>query len=235
MGSSLAKLRQIASDANMTETNVQNADPTAPYVSDAEDEPRRWHVVFGILCAAYGGIGLCFYGLALLIVILGPWLSKLAGRTIGTPPSLFWINILQTTVPMILGGMLLYGGIELLRRRPRGYRLVIGWAAARLVFAVIQLTISVVTIDLVVTAQVDQYEAQMAQLSAGDREKAETSMRAFGIEPPTVESVRKSAPKWIGIMIGAVALWPLVLGIALTSKRSRNDVAGWSTERREVG
>ena len=82
MDSSLAKLRQIASDANMTETNVQNADPTAPYVSDAENEPRRWHVVFGILCAAYGGIGLCFYGLALLIVILGPWLSNYERRLV---------------------------------------------------------------------------------------------------------------------------------------------------------
>ncbi len=213
----------------MSDATVQSADPSQPYGLDGEAEPRRWHLVFGILCAVYGGIGTLFYSFAFLVILFSPLLTKWFGRSMGTPPELYWINLAGTFFPLCLGVLLLVGGIALARRKPRGYKLVVGWAVARIALAIVQVAVSIVTLDMTVKAQIDQYDAQMAQLSPAEREKAEKAMQSMGFPLPTYESARASAPKWIAIMTGAMALWPLIVGIALTGKRARDDYASWKS------
>jgi hypothetical protein len=214
------------SDESPTVPPISQPDPFAAYPDDQGE--RRWHVVFGALCLAYGLIGTIAFGLAVLAIVFGPLIGRLIGRDLATPAETYWLQLGQSVLLFALGTYLAYGAWGMLRRRVLGYRRVVRWAGVRLAFGVLQLAVSIATIDITAKVQVEAYEKQMSQLPAGEREKAEGAMRSFGMEPPTVESVRSSLPKWIGIMTGAFSIWPLVVGIALTSKRCREDVKHWS-------
>lgn len=205
-------------------------DPFAPYPDDRDSVESRWPVVIGVLCAIYGGVGMLFYGFATLVVLFAPWIEKWTGRPSSTPEEMKAVTLMQSVVLCALGAVLLYGAIFLLRRRARGYRVVLGWAAARLIFALVQLAISFTTIDMTAKAQVAQYRKQMDAMSEAERKSALEFMKRIGMEEPTVESVKASAPKFIALTTGGFAVWPLLVGIMLTGRRCRAHAAAWAKE-----
>jgi riboflavin transporter FmnP len=61
------------------------------------------------------------------------------------PPVLAWAAVGQFVVLAVLGVVLLVGATMLLRRNPSGRKLVLGWAVARLVMALIVIGIGLAT------------------------------------------------------------------------------------------
>ena len=210
--------------------SVAAADPYAAYPGDAQGGVR-WHIVFGWIGLAYGALGTLFAGLALVLTLAAGPLERWTGRPVGAPKEMFWMNLGQSSVTLGLGVLLVVGSLGLIRRRARGARLVLSWAAARLAFCVVQLVLGFVFIDTTAHAQVAQYERQMASMGEAERAQAEKAMASFGIAPPTVEGIKQSAPKWLALSVIGFAVWPLITGLALTGRRARADVAEWRREQ----
>jgi len=209
------------------QTPTSPAGPYEAYSDDREAVESSWPIVIGVLCAIYGAIGMLVYGFATVVVLFAPLIEKVTGRPSATPEEMKAITSTQSIVLFVLGAVLLYGAVGLLRRRPRGYRVVLGWAAARLIFALVQVAVSFATIDMTARVQVAQYRKQMDALNDQERAAALSFMKSVGMNEPTVESVRASAPKYIALTTGGFAVWPVLVGIMLTGRRCRSHVAAW--------
>lgn len=220
--------------AGVPPTSPSSADPYAPYPGD-QTGGARWHIIFGWIGLLYGVVGTLFATLALVLVLASGPLERMTGREIGAPKELFWMNLGQSTVTLALGILLIVGSRGLIRRRPQGAKLVLRWAALRLAFCVVQLVLGFLTLDTSARAQVAQYERQMSSLGEAERAQAEKAMKQFGIDPPTIESVKKSAPKWIGIAVIGFSVWPLITGLTLTGRRARADIEAWGREGAAAG
>jgi hypothetical protein len=216
-------------DQTQTTGGPTDSDPYAPY--PAGEPERRWHVIFGVLCLLYGGIGLVTFGCVTIFVVMGPLLSEWIGRDVATHPDTYWLTLSQSIALVGLASLLIVGAVRLLYKDPIGYRLMLAWSAARLCFALIQLVIAFMTIDTTVRVQMESYEKMMESFSESERSEREAAMRSWGVEPPTYESARAAAPRWIGIMTAPFAVWPIVVGIALTGRRCRDDVVSWRTSK----
>ncbi|MFM7132700.1 MAG: hypothetical protein ACKO0W_00100 [Planctomycetota bacterium] len=211
---------------------LRSSDPFQPYVDDRESVETRWPTVIGILCTVYGAIGTLFYLFATLVLVFEGPISRLSGRPPSTPPEMKAITLAQSVVLLALGVALVYGGIQLVRRRARGHRVVLGWAVARLACALVQLAVGFATIDMTAKAQVAQYQRQMDSMNETERKAVRDFMKSIGSEEPTVESVHASAPKFLAITTIGFSAWPLVVAIMLTGRRCRTHAGEWA--RREA-
>jgi hypothetical protein len=199
--------------------------PVVEQVSELDfTKPARWPKVIGIISLIYAIGGLLCQGLGALNSVMGEWLASLGGIDITMPPAMKIIGAASAVVTSIVGLVLLFGAIGLLRRRKSGLSLHKAWAAMRLVLIVIGLGLGVVMIPAQVDMQRSITEAQNRRLREANRPEITFDENAI---------VQRSKIM-LGAMTGATAIYPLFVGFYLSRKKIAAEVEDWDVYRPEI-
>ncbi len=205
----------------------QTASPTDPYVTvnpygAVETAHSRWPIVIGALCLAYGAIGMCVQGATLLFANFGGQIMKAQGVDLEMPREMALAATVQGAILVPIGFILAIGGVFLLMRRKLGAKLVLIWAAARVLLAVIGLVWGMMTVDASVNYSRGILES-MARSSNPDMAKAMQGELAK-FDPATARSdgIRNLVLATLGF-----AIFPCVVGFLLTSKKRNAEIASW--------
>ncbi len=204
----------------MSEQEMESQD-SPPIESEPMDlaEESSWPKVIGTISIIYALVGLS----CSLFVVGSPWLTEFGTRFSGIemtfPQMLKIMAIVSGLIMFILGLMLFFGGIRLLRRKPAGVSLIKKWVIARFAFLLIGFATTVVTAP----AQVD-FQRQVLDLT--------NEAMVKGNRPDLVKEFDEDKT-WQLLMIQAavmtsvVAIYPLFLGLFLSRKKISDEVNTW--------
>ena len=201
----------------MSEQDMELQD-SPPIESDPLDlvEETGWPKVIGTLSIIYALVGLS----CSLFVVGSPWLTEFGTRFSGIemtfPQMLKIMAIVSGFIMFILGLMLFFGGIRLLRRKPAGVSLIKKWVIARFVFLLIGFVTTVVTAPAQVDFQRQIIEATNEAMVKGNRPDL---VKEFDEEKTWQLLMIQAA-----VMTGVVAIYPLFLGLFLSRKKISDEV-----------
>ena len=134
------------------------------------------------------------------------------------------IGASSAIVTSIVGILLLFAAIGLLRRRKSGVSLHKAWAAVRLILIVIGLGLGMLMIPAQVDMQRSVNEATNRRLREAGRPE----------QPFNEEAVMQRSKIMLGIMTGATAIYPLFVGFYLSRKKIADEVADWDVYRPQI-
>lgn len=198
-------------------------DAATPGRSESVD-PRlsRWRVVFPTISLVIGMIGIGVYVGFAAQVLFPEFRERQLGFALPRAPDLIrnWV-VLQSTLLVLLGAMLVAGSALLLRRHPFGARLCLAWSAVRLMLVAANIAIGV--------AAFDHQVAWSGELARAVREgMVRNGADEATLAPlPSDEANRSRLRRWLVVMSFASATWPCVMAIVLTRRHVRDEVDAW--------
>lgn len=206
----------------MSEKEMQPQD-APPIESEPLDlaEESKWPKVIGTISIIYALIGL----MCGLFAVGSPWLTEFGTRFAGLdmtfPLIMKIIAVVSGAIMFILGLMLFFGGIRLLRRKSSGVSLIKKWVIARIVF----LLIGYATTVLTAPTQVD-FQRQVLDLT--------NEAMVKGNRPDLVKDFDEDQT-WRLLMIQSavvtsiIAIYPLFLGFYISRKKISDEVNTWES------
>lgn len=203
--------------------DAPNAPPqAAPPVGAVASSDGGWATGLGIVALVYATLGILVNagGIAMLAI------SEEAREAAG---GLNVANLAFGGVAILLGVVLAIGAIGLLRRRRFGVQATLAWAAARLVL----LLVASIYGWLALPAQVDRQMELMEQRVAEARGSSGGGSRSVSISVGGGAGGmdREAMLRWskmafvAGILV--VGAMPVAAAWILTSRRRREEIAGW--------
>lgn len=215
----------------MTTDEEQQNPPTETWVEPRDEDRQarraRWRIVFCSLSLVVAVMGVLMQGMGAAMVMFGHRVWSAAGFKLPEPPPILaWMAVGQFVVLAVLGVVLLVGAAMLLRRNPAGRKLVLGWAVARLVMAMIGIGIGLATIK-------PQIEWQ-TEIVAAVREsmRAQPGANESALPPlPERAEAEAAATRTLGVATLFFVTWPFVMAIVLTRPFVKEDIDEWRRER----
>ena len=206
----------------MSEQDIEQASnpPTAPEPVEIVEE-STWPKTIGIFSIIYalGGMTCGIFSVG------APWLfefmASLGGMDLTFPLLLKLMAAVTGIIMFVLGLMLIFGGIRLLRRKPAGISLIKKWVIARIVFLLISFTASVLTapIQIDIQRQSNDFANEMAvKANRPNRVKEfdeDNAWRIVMIQAAVVTSL--------------IAIYPLFLGFYVSRKKISDEVNTWES------
>lgn len=197
--------------------------PLDPPLDDDWEEAvapdTKWPKVIGIISLIYALCGLLCQVGAGVGTFLGEFFMKMGGMDVKMPPPLKYSTPVIALVTFCVGLVLLFGAINLLRRRPSGVSLHKKWAIIRLVVLLFGVGVGIVMLPANIEFQRSVQEAQNELAIRGGR-------------PDAVRQFDEDA-KWLqgrimlGVTSGLIAVYPLFIGFYLSRKKIDEEVAQW--------
>lgn len=185
----------------------------------------RWHLIVGGLGLVYGVAGILMHGLTIVGLLLWKPLMGMAGLgEVSMPQALYLHGLFQSGLLLLLGVVLVIGSSLLLLRRPRGAALLRFWAGTRLLMVVVGVVLGIVFMRPQIDFQVDMAERQRDLI-------AERGGDPSAVPVPNRDSMERQVRWTTAGMSIVLAAFPLFVGIVLTSRRKRDEIAEWG--RRE--
>jgi len=194
--------------------------PAEPFVAES-----RWPRSIGAASIVYAGFGILFMLLSLLGIFIGPMLQASLGgiKPVPVPPVLIIGQSSLVVAGLALGIILLAGGIQTCRRRPRGPLLIKVWVVGRLSLLLAGLVFAFSTIEPNLEYQKQVSEAVEEMLR--ERDIPEEQILA---NLPAQNISRQSMITWTISLTGAFAIYPIIAGVLLSSSAKREEIAGWA-------
>jgi len=218
----------------MSESDKASTPPASPFEAYPESYPddgprahQSWPLVFGGISLAIGVFGLCLQGLMGVSVFANDWMmSNMGIETTPPPPIMRWSAGLQAAILVPLGFVLIAGAAMLLVRRPLGAKLVLAWAAARLVMVLVGLGVGVATIK----PQAAWSVTLIAEMRDGLRKQGRKEEQL----PPLIdqEKAESDGIRNIAIFSLAFAVWPAAMILLLTRAKAKADIESWKAAGR---
>jgi hypothetical protein len=178
----------------------------------------RWPTVIGVISIIYAIIGLTCAGFQIGWLGLQNLIPEMWRGGVTWP---LWLRLMliALAVPLLVaGGMLLAGGIGLVRRKRSSVSLLRKWAVFRLVLLVLGVIATVVSAPAQMEMQRQGYEFRA-------RLHAEQGW------PPPPQQTDQERWFWIilpaGVMTVLIAIYPLFVGFYLSRKKINDEVAEW--------
>ena len=201
-------------------------DLNTPPVEQPElvEKPPAWPKVIGVLCVIYAILGIIgnvcngsspFYQ--------GAILSVMGIKDVQMPTSLVIFSVVGSLLGLILGILLLVGAYGLLMRKKSGYKLVLTWVVLRIVFAIIGLGLGFATVGDNVL-----YQKQIQESTSDMMESRGVSTSSM--PQKTDVEIASSAKMTLLIATTVVVIFPIVVGLLLSSRTRREYVLTWGME-----
>lgn len=172
-------------------------------------EPRRWPTVLGVLAIVWGVIGLASAG------------SALAGVGQSAQPAVMREGLggASSAVAALLAAGLAVGGVQLLRHRPSGVRLLQAWAP-------LTMLVQGAVLALMVTHRAE-FERSFRE---GMEREAEARAQRAGVEPARLPQGMEKVMWGVGVGCGGVMALvpPGIAAIFVFGRRGREAVAEWT-------
>ncbi len=199
----------------------QTHPPTERNEMLADDLPRKWPKVIGVISLLYalGGM-LCQIG-GVMSLYLTKWLARLGGFELDMeiPASLKVVQIGLATLTFCVGILMFVGAVNLLRRRRSGPSLLRVWSVIRLVLIVVGLGTAIV----LAPAQVELQRSLLEQQNDRLREAGMESR----VKEKTDDELRQAAIRNGVIASGVFAAYPFFLGLWLSRRKVTEEVQHW--------
>lgn len=174
-----------------------------------EPEPRNWPTVLGVLAALWGGIGLVTSGMAA------------AGIGQQAQPAIIrgGVGSAVNAVAALLALALLVGGVQLMRRRVAGIRLLQAWAP-------LGVLVQGAVLAIMVTHRAEFEESFRAEM---ERQSEARASKAGQAAPPVPQGMEKVMYA-LGLGCGGAAavVPPAIAAVFVFGRRGREALAEWS-------
>lgn len=206
----------------MSEQDIEQV-ASPPTESEPVDfvQESTWPKTIGIFSIIYALLGLTCG----LFAVGAPWLvefsTRLGGIEMTFPPLLKIMAVVSGAIMFILGLMLFFGGIRLLRRKPTGISLLKKWVIARVVFLMISFTASVLTAPTQVDFQRQANDIRNEAVVKGNRPDM---VLEFDEDSTWRLLMIQSA-----VMTSLIAIYPLFLGFYISRKKISDEVNTWES------
>lgn len=184
------------------------ASEPVPAETYLEPEPRHWPTAIGVLAALWGGIGTVSSTLAVFGV----------GQQAQPPIMRGSVGAALAAMAALLGLALLVGGVQLMRRKPAGVRLLQAWIPLSLLVQGVALSIMVTHREQFEQSFRDEMERQ-----------AEARSAKVGQAAPALPQGMEKLMYAFGLGCGGVAavVPPVVAAIFVFGRRGREALAEW--------
>ncbi|MSR40820.1 MAG: hypothetical protein EXS10_02830 [Phycisphaerales bacterium] len=201
--------------------------PSQPYVvtnesGDAIPAKSTWPMVVGSICVAYGVLGMCLQGGSVLFTNFGGQLMQAQGIDFHMPSEMALAMNVQASILLPLGIVLAIGGAMLLMRRKLGAKLVLVWAAARILMAIVGLAWGMMTLDVSV-----DYSREILESMASSSNPAIAKAAQADLDNFDVASVRSDGIRNLVLVTLGMSIMPCVIGFLLTTKKRAAEVQSW--------
>ena len=187
------------------------------------DEPPQtsggWPVVIGVISLIYACGGLLCQVAAGSMAMLGDFLASLGGLDVEIPPVIKAIGVGLAAMTFIAGLIMLMGAIHLLRRRRAGPKLLKAWVVLRLILIAVGFSTMFITAPAQIEFQRTMLEAQNERVREAGREDL--------VKPIDDESIWRTHMIQGVIMTGITAIYPVFIGIWLSRRPIKDEVAKW--------
>lgn len=199
------------------------APPTVQPQLDLDDQPRSsWPKVLGVLSLIYalGGLA-CQVGGASYLSLFNMLPDMFRGG-MEIPGVVRVTGVAQALAGFVIGLIMLFGAINLLRRRRSGPSLLRKWVVWRLVLVLVGLGLAIPLLPAQVqmARQSERYMEKMKQENPG--------MMTFGDSSGLTDEQLARASYRNGVIGTAVfAAYPIFLGFWLTRRRIEDEIATW--------
>ena len=204
----------------MNQASAPDHIETAPFVPES-----RWPRAIGTISIVYAAFGLIFMLLTLLGIFLGPWLQASLGgmKPVSVPPILLIGQTCLVLCGFALGIILLLGGIQTCRRRPKGPRLIKIWVVGRLCLLLIGIVYGLLTIE----PNLD-YQKRVSESVADMMRQRDVPEGQIQANMPDANISRQSMITWTLAFSGVFAIYPIIAGVVLSSSAKREEIEQWS-------
>jgi hypothetical protein len=203
-------MHQGAAEAARGIAEAEQLSVQVPESAYLERPARQWPTVIGILAILWGGVG-CLSGVWSLI-------AELAGVS-PTPGLVGPLERAVGLLGLLIAGLLVVGGIQLLRRRPMGVQLIQAWIPLRLIVGLIGVGLLYRNRDAFEAATQEAFERQ-----------AEESSKRSGQPAPEIPPQMVTFMWGTSVACGGLAalIPPLVPALFVFGRRGREAMAEWS-------
>ena len=195
---------------------------TSAMTARALRQPSKWPTVIGVISLVYALFGLTCASIGGAYTLVQPILPPMFGGGAAMPPLMKWFTIGSLVVSIGLGILMLRGAIAVLHRHPAGVRRLRLWSVLRLVFVVVGIVGTVLTLPAQLQYQRNVQDAVIEQF--GD------DMPAGTISELSDEQLWQHAMIRTAIMTGVVTIYPLFLGFFLFRKSVDQEAARWMSD-----
>ncbi|MEY3141651.1 MAG: hypothetical protein RLY21_144 [Planctomycetota bacterium] len=215
----------------MTAEEIPQRPPTQSWIEPGDEDLQarraRWRMVFCSLSLFVAVMGVLMQGMGAAMVLFGHRIWATSGIALPEPPSILaWAAIVQFVVLSLLGVLLLTGATMLIRRNPTGRTLVLGWAVARLVMAMIGIGIGLMTIKPQVEWQTEIIVAVRESM------RAQPGVNEGSLPPlPERGQAEATALRSLGVATLFFVSWPFVMAIVLTRPFVKEEIEEWRRDR----
>jgi hypothetical protein len=134
--------------------------------------------------------------------------------------SIMLMQVIGGFMGFVLGIVLLIGSIHLLRRKKSGIRLILTWVVLRVLLAIVGLGFVFGTLQAQVAYQLQVQDAVQERMASNNA----------AYPTKTSEEIASSTKFWGLGGTSVVLIFPIVIGVLLTSKSRREYVASWERE-----
>ena len=200
-----------------------DAHPLEPALDDvwegADIPQTKWPKVIGIISLIYALCGLLCQVGAGVGTFLSEFFMGMGGLDVTMPPQLKYSTPVIALISFCIGLILLFGAINLLRRRPSGVSLHKKWAVIRLVVLVIGIAVGIVMLPANIEFQRSVQEATNRLAIEGGRPDA---VRQFDEDSKWLQG-----RIMLGVTSGLAAVYPFFIGFYLSRKKIDEEVAQW--------
>ncbi len=207
-----------------SEHEAVNPEPTPPPPTDAdwvlEDPPdTKWPKVIGIISLIYalGGL-LCQLG-AGTASFMTEFLMGMGGMDVTMPMVLKVIGAVTALLGFLVGLVLLFGAINLLRRKRSSIAQHKRWAVLRLILIVVALLVNVVFMNANIEFQRASQDAVNRMMIENGQAQAVQEFDENGAWTKTVIMQ--------GVFAGVFSAYPLFIGFYLSRKKIADEVDQW--------
>jgi uncharacterized membrane protein len=191
--------------------------PTVP--GEYANQPQTtWPQVIGVISLVYALLGMvCIPGSTAWLFFMEGFMKSMSGMDVVVPPMMKVITASLAVVGMSLGVVLLIGAVKTMRRRRGGPAVLKAWVVLRLLLVVVGLAAGLVMVPM-------QVEMERSIQESTNRKAAE----AGGPTVPFDEQGTRVTTIVITVgSAGFFSVYPLFLGIWLTRRTIRDEVATW--------
>lgn len=206
----------------MSEQDIEQV-ASPPTESEPVDfvQESTWPKTIGIFSIIYALLGLtCAFA-----TVGSPWLTEFGSRFFGLemtfPPLLKIIAVASGAIMFILGLMLFFGGLRLLRRKPTGISLIKKWVIARIIFLLIGFSTTVLTAPILVDFERQGNDFRNEAVIEGNRPDM---VREFDEDSAWRLVMIRTA-----VFTSIVVIYPLFLGFYLSRKKINDEVNTWES------
>ena len=189
--------------------------------SSADTYRAAWPTAVGLICMIYG-----FFSLVINVWgILRPWMKGPMARMTEEPPpplpfGLMMLVILGGAGGVLLAMLLMFGGLNLMRRKVWGVFVLKSWVAMKFLEVAIAAGCSYALLDSMVEHQLkmQEYELMIFAENNGDIEKYDKVSKA---------DMRSLALTGSLMSMPFVLIWPATVWVVLSSRARKKQILNW--------